>query len=192
MKAEYSEKKDKHIVLGASAGAIMALKELLPKLRADLPHSILLVIHRLKNVESRLDKLLQNYTPLKVEEVFDKMPYQPGRIYLAPADYHTLIERDLHFSLSVSELVNYSRPSIDEAFFSYAEAFKENCIGIVLTGANADGTEGLKHIMQQGGTGIIQNPEEASVPYMPTSALKVNTSALKYTLKEIATFINEL
>ena len=170
----------------------MALKNFLPMLKPTFPYSILIVIHRLKNVDSRLEKLLQSYTPIDVYEVFDKMPYTNGNIYLAPADYHTLIERNYTFSLSVSELVNYSRPSIDEAFFSYAEVFRKNCIGILLTGANADGSEGLQSILEFGGTAIVQDPEEAAVPYMPLAGLSKNPEALKLNLKEIADYINVL
>lgn len=180
------------VVIGASAGGIQALKKLLPLLGANFPFSILLVLHRLKNVASGLEEVIQNLHPAPVQELADKDPILPGCIYLAPANYHTLIEQDLSFSLSYDEPVNYSRPSIDVSFASASVQLKGRVCGILLTGANADGANGLAMIEALGGLVVVQNPEEAEVSRMPEAgrAACKNPKVLK--LQEIALFLNQL
>jgi two-component system chemotaxis response regulator CheB len=128
------------------------------------------VQHRHKDSNRLLATLLQEETPLTVCEIEDKQPILPGFFFIAPPDYHLLIERG-HFSLSTDEPVRYSRPSIDVAFLSAADAYGAHAVGVVLTGANADGAEGLAAIAERGGLAIVQSPATAESPAMPRAAV---------------------
>lgn len=152
---------------------------------------ILVVIHRLKNVRSRLDQVLSFSTNLKIKEAEDKELLEDDTIYLAPSNYHLLVERDQRIALSVSEKVNFSRPSIDVTFYNVAEVYGSRCMGILLTGANTDGALGLREIHKAGGEVIVQNPHQAQVSIMPESALELLPSAKQMSLQEIAIYLRE-
>lgn len=192
MSTRSSRSPDKIIVLGASAGGVHALKTIVRDLSPGLNHAIILVIHRLKNVNSRLDSLIQGFTELPVSEVEDKEDILGGHIYLCPSNYHLLLEPDYTFSLSVSERVNFSRPSIDVSFVSLAEAFGSAGVAILLTGANADGAQGLYAMRELGGTCVVQNPNTAQVSIMPKAGLEAVPDATVLHLEQIADFINQL
>lgn len=177
-------------MIGCSAGGILALKELFGGLTKTLSCPIVVVIHRLKNVQSKLEDVLQNSSLCPIKEAIDKEPLEPNTIYLAPSDYHLLVERDQTFSLSASEKINFSRPSIDVTFTSVAEAYGARATGVVLTGANRDGANGLRIISQLGGKAIVQNPEEAHVDVMPRSALLLSPDARQLKLSEIGEYLN--
>jgi two-component system, chemotaxis family, protein-glutamate methylesterase/glutaminase len=179
------------MVIGGSAGSLDVILHTLPAIKLNLPFAILIVIHRKGSLNSALTDLLANKTKIPVTEVEEKEPVLPSRIYLAPADYHLLIESDKTFSFDSSEKVNYSRPSIDMSFESAAEIYKNRLVGLLLSGANTDGTDGLLAIKKFGGTTAIQDPAEAKVPLMPETALK--TVKIDRILKnnEIAGFINQ-
>jgi two-component system, chemotaxis family, protein-glutamate methylesterase/glutaminase len=179
-------------VVGTSWGGLAALRELVSCLPADLPVPVVLIQHRHKMSDEALPRLLQDRTPLDVCEAEDKMPIEPGRIYVAPADYHLLVERELYFTLSVEEPIRYSRPSIDLTFMSAADAFGEKTIGVVLTGANADGATGLKRIAERGGAAIVQEPVTAESPAMPAAALEAVPKARVMVLSEIGGAIAQL
>jgi len=144
--------------------------QVLPSVPKNFSLAIVIVLHR-RGGESVLTELLTEKTVLPVKEVEEKDEILSGNVYIAPADYHLLIENDRTFSLDYSEKVNYSRPSIDVSFESAAEVYGNKLIGMLLSGANADGTEGLKRIKELGGLVVVQNPSEASVSYMPQQAL---------------------
>ena len=146
------------VVIGVSAGGIEALKIILPALPACFPLPIAIVQHRDQRSDSFLATYLNKMSGIVVTEAEDKEPLCSGRVYLAPAGYHLLIEADRSFSLSVDPRVNYSCPSIDVLFESAAEVFAESLIGIVLTGANSDGAHGLKRIKDRGGLAVVQYP----------------------------------
>lgn len=192
MNTEFSRKPDKVVALGASAGGIHALKTLFQKLPATINFTLVVVIHRLANVESKLNSLLQIYTEIPVVEVSDKEPIQIGKIYLAPSNYHLLFDEDLEFSLDSSERINYSRPSIDVCFSSLANAFGKKATAILLTGANNDGAMGLKSVSENGGACIVQNPDSAHVSVMPKSGLTLVPNATVLHLEEIAEFLKNL
>jgi two-component system chemotaxis response regulator CheB len=116
-------------------------------------------------------KLLNNNSKLYLKEADEKEIIEPGKVYIAPPNYHLMIERNKTFSLTIDERVNYSRPSIDVLFESAADVYKNKLIGVILTGSNNDGTEGIKRIKESGGLAIIQNPETAESAYMPKSAI---------------------
>lgn len=159
------------LVIGGSTGSIDVLLSLLPTLRPPLPFTMVIVVHRKNTTDSALANLLSLKTSVPVQEVEDKDMIQTGIIYLAPADYHLLLEADGTFSLDDSEKVHFSRPAIDVTFESAADVCGRSVVGILLSGANADGTEGLRAIRQAGGTTIAQAPESAQVDYMPQQAI---------------------
>jgi two-component system, chemotaxis family, protein-glutamate methylesterase/glutaminase len=178
-------------VVGTSWGGLAALREFVSCLPGDLPIPVVLIQHRHKHSDNALPKLLQDRTPLNVCEVEDKMPMECGSIYVAPADYHLLIEPG-YFELSVEEPIRYSRPSIDLTFFSASDVFGPRTIGVVLTGANADGSAGLQRVAERGGAALVQEPATAESPAMPTAALKAVPSARVLTLSAIGAVVAEL
>src|SRR3954463_13641876 len=157
------------VVVGTSWGGLAALRTLVAGLPANFQMAVTLVQHRHKESDQLLRTLLQERTALEVCEVEDKMPLQHGRIYVAPPDYHTLVEPG-HFSLSTEAPVRYSRPSIDVTFLSAADSYAHRTVGIVLTGANGDGSEGLRRISDRGGMAIVQDPSTAESSVMPEGA----------------------
>ncbi|RLJ73457.1 chemotaxis protein CheB [Pedobacter alluvionis] len=159
------------LVIGGSAGSLDVLLEIFPVLRNDIHFPIIIVVHRKASNESLLTDLLKSRTTLAVGEAEEKEFLMPGKVFIAPADYHTLIEEDRSISLDYSEKINYSRPSIDVTFQSAAEVFKEKLVCILLSGSNADGVEGLKSVNNYGGKVVIQNPNTAIMPYMPQQAV---------------------
>jgi two-component system chemotaxis response regulator CheB len=182
----------KTVIIGGSAGSLTVLFEVLPVLDPNLKTSIILVLHRKNSGDSSLSDLLSSKTVLPVKEIDDKDPVLPGTIYLAPADYHVLIEKNYYFSLDVSEKINFSRPSLDVTFESAADAFGTSLTAILLSGSNNDGTAGLKAVQEAGGMIIVQKPETANMAYMPQHA--INNLSVDYILdtKEISSFINSL
>lgn len=159
------------VTIGVSAGGMQALKVVLGALPESFPLPIAVVQH----IEARSDTFLCDYldrmSRIQVKEAEDKEPMRSGVAYLAPAGYHLLIEPERSFSLSVDEKVNYCRPSIDLLFESAADVFGRRLIGVILTGANADGAKGLLRIKERGGFALVQNPETAEAPYMPRAAI---------------------
>jgi two-component system chemotaxis response regulator CheB len=178
-------------VVGTSWGGLAALRELVAALPEDLPMPIVLIQHRHRMSDSALPNLLQDKTSLRVSEVEDKAPIEPGAVYVAPADYHLLVDRG-YFTLSVEEPIRYSRPSIDLTFSSAADVYGAKTIGAVLTGANADGAEGLRRIAERGGLALVQEPATAESPTMPAAALKAVPSARVLTLAAIGQLIGEM
>ena len=159
------------IAIGASAGGLRALQIVLSGLPASFPLTIAIVQHMEPQSDTFLSEYLNQVSAISVKEAEDKETLQPGTAYLAPAGYHLLIEPNRSFSLSVDEKVNYSRTAIDPLFESAADVFGAKLIGILLTGANHDGAQGLKIIKQRGGMTIVQNPKTAESPSMPKAAL---------------------
>lgn len=180
------------MVIGGSAGSLNVLLETLPLLKSDIDFPILIVLHRKSGSESMLVELLQGRTLLTVKEVEEKSFLKDGIIYLAPANYHVLIEEEKSFSLDYSEKVNYSRPSIDVAFQSAAEVYKEELVCVLLSGSNSDGTEGLRRVGELGGTVVIQNPATAIMPYMPEVAITSLDKSLVIDADQMADYINQL
>jgi two-component system chemotaxis response regulator CheB len=178
------------IVIGGSAGSLQPVLTLLSGVSGILKAAIIVVLHRQNHNASVLPELLASRTSLPVKEVAEKEPIEAGMIYIAPADYHLLIESDHTFSLDDSEKVNFSRPSIDVIFSAAAEAYGENTAAILLSGANADGVEGLIEVHEAGGTTAVQDPATADVDYMPKKALELATIDYILQPQEMATFIN--
>jgi len=180
------------IAIGASWGGLEAVSRVLRDLPDDVDAAIVVVQHR--GPDSRrglLELLLQTHVERRVLEPVDKQTVERSRIYVAPADYHLLVEGG-HFALSVEEHVNYARPSIDVFFASAAEAFRERTIGIVLTGANADGAAGLAEIKAYGGIAIVQEPATAARRTMPDAAIAATAVDAVLRLEEISGFLHGL
>jgi two-component system, chemotaxis family, protein-glutamate methylesterase/glutaminase len=178
------------VAIGASAGGLAAVCTVLSLLPADFEIPIVVVQHRAKESQV-LAEVLQDCTKLRVHEAEDKMPLEPRSVYIAPPDYHLLID-DCRLALSTEDVVLFSRPSIDVFFDSAADAYGPGVIGVVLTGANSDGSKGLNKIAARGGQTIVQDPETAEVDVMPRSAQKTVSKARVLTLEEIAGHLIQL
>lgn len=170
------------VAVGASAGGLHALRTLVAALPADFHVPVVVVQHRARESEL-LCELLQECTPLTVYEVVDKLEVGPG-VYVGPPDYHLFLDRG-SFSLSTDELVRFSRPSIDVMFESAADEYAAGAVGVVLTGANADGARGLRRIVDMGGHAVVQDPATSEIRVMPASALKAVPEACVLPLEEI-------
>lgn len=180
------------LIIGGSAGSLDVLLKVLPDLSPLLPFPIIIVLHRKTGKESLLTDLLSSKTKLKVKELEEKEKMTAGTIYIAPPNYHLLIENNKTFSLDASEKVNFSRPSIDVTFESAAEVFGENLVCLLLSGANSDGSIGLQKVKQNGGIAIIQNPGSAIVPFMPEYAMDHVAIDEILEINEMANYINQL
>jgi two-component system chemotaxis response regulator CheB len=177
------------VVIGVSAGGLYALTRVLGALPAGFPVPIIVVQHRSRDERFLLEEVLQTKCKVHIKQADEKEAIRPGIVYFAPADYHLLIEKDKTFSLTFDEPVNYSRPSIDILFETAAEVYKNNLLGIILTGANKDGAKGMKCIHKRGGTTIAQRPDTADFPEMPKAAIKTGSIQHVMTLDEIRDFL---
>ncbi len=180
------------IIIGGSWGGLHAVTTILEKLQPDYPVPVIVVLHRGKNFASELDIVLGKKLNMPVKEVEEKEPVLPGHVYIAPANYHLLIEQDRTFSLDISSPVLYSRPSIDVTFESAAEVYKHKLLGIILTGANNDGARGLQILVSKGGQALVQDPAEAEANLMPKAAIRSVPTAQVLTLKRIEQFLIQL
>ncbi|MDP2338790.1 MAG: chemotaxis protein CheB [Bacteroidota bacterium] len=177
------------VLIGSSKGGLAALQKLLGFLPATFKTPVVIVQHRMESAEDLLVELLQKNTELYLKEVEDKDIINRGVIYLAPAGYHLLIEED-HFALSTEGPVSASRPSIDVLFESAAEEFGSKVVGIILTGMNRDGAQGLKKIKEAGGITLVQDPEEAEARQMPDAAIAASKVDYILALEGIGRFLN--
>jgi two-component system chemotaxis response regulator CheB len=160
------------VVMGASAGGVEALLALLAALPAGFPPAVLVVLHLRPNSPSRIVELMARQCALPVSEALDKQPVGGGSVVFAPPDYHLLVEPDRRLALSVDPPVLYSRPAIDPLFESAAAVYGPGLLGVLLTGASHDGSDGVAAIRACGGRAWIQAPSDAKVPAMPSAALQ--------------------
>ena len=179
------------VMVGTSWGGLAALRTLVAGIPASFTMAITIIQHRHKDSDQSLRVLLQESSSLEVCDVEDKMPIAHGRVYIAPPDYHTLVESG-HFSLSTEAPVRFSRPSIDVTFASAADSYTHRTVGIVLTGANADGAEGLRRISDRGGMALVQDPDTAESAAMPAAAMKAVPRARVMSLAGIVRFVSRL
>lgn len=181
----------KIIIIGGSAGCLPVLIDLLKQFPASFQIPVVVVLHRLKNVLSEMDMILSFHTAnKKVIEPEDKELIKENSIYLAPQNYHLLIETDYSFSLDYSEPVQFSRPSIDVTFESAAKVFGAGVIGVLLSGANADGTAGIKEILEKKGSAIVQDPATAEYAFMPQNALDHNSNVKVLTPSSLSNYLH--
>ena len=177
------------VVIGASVGAIEALSDILPKLPANYPLPVFVVVHLARDRNSGLVDLFASRCKITVKEAEDKEPIKSGVVYFAPPDYHLLVEADFSLSLSNDEPVIYSRPAIDVLFDSAADAFGERLVGVVLTGASRDGAAGLRSVRLAGGICLVQEPDTAVGSAMPLAALALSPGARSLRLEKIAAIL---
>jgi two-component system, chemotaxis family, protein-glutamate methylesterase/glutaminase len=180
------------IVIGGSAGSLQVMFKLFAGMDNNYPIPIVVIIHRSQSIEPLLEDLLASKTKMRVKEAEEKEMPEPGWLYICPADYHLLFEKDGSFTLDYSEKVNFCRPSIDVGFQSAADVFGAKLMCILLSGANADGAEGLAYVKQQNGITIVQDPMDAEVSYMPQMALQRNQTDHVLGAKGIRSFLESL
>jgi two-component system, chemotaxis family, protein-glutamate methylesterase/glutaminase len=176
------------IVIGASWGGLHAVSEILRHLPAELDAAVVIAQHRRAESDGGLASLLAHHAALPVQDADDKQPIEKGHVYLAPPDYHLLVERG-HFALSVDDRVRFARPSIDVLFESAADAYGECVVGVILTGANDDGADGLSRVKALGGVAIVQEPTSAERHEMPDAALATTVADAVLPLEEIGPFL---
>ena len=186
------------VVIGTSLGGLQALITLLDGLPAAFPLPLVVVQHRSAGPESGIREVLQQHTGLIVTEVEDKEAIVGGRVYLAPADYHLLVEPDGTFALSIEGPVRYARPSIDVLFESAADVYRERVVGVLLTGASVDGARGAQRIKQRGGWLIVQDPATAESKVLPEAGLAatpvdevVGLNRIGESLRQLAAAVRE-
>jgi len=177
------------IAIGVSAGGFEALNTLVTKMPAKFNIPIGIVQHRGIDSGAYLAKHLNNSSKINVKDVLDKEPIVAGSVYIAPPDYHLLVEREGYFSLSRDAKVNYSRPSIDVFFETVAEIYPKQCLAIILTGKNNDGAIGLAKVAASGGVAIVQDPKSAYALEMPMAAIKSVPSAITLSLSGIVEYL---
>jgi len=184
--------KYKALVIGTSAGGLKALKTLITALPSGFCLPIIVVQHLNPQSDGFMAHYLNQLSHMNVKEADSGEPIRSNHVYIAPANYHLLVEKDETLSLTVSEKVSYARPSIDILFESAAEVYLQCLIGIILTGANDDGSNGIIKIHSLGGLTIAQHPESAEVPIMPQSAINTGKVEMILHLEEIPKMLGEL
>jgi len=179
------------VAIGCSMGGMHALQTIFQTLPQDFPLPITVVQHRYKTSNEGLPQFLRRHSKLNVVDTTDKEWIKPGTVYLAPANYHLLVEKG-ELSLSVDEAVAYSRPSIDVMFESAADAYGSGVVGVILTGANSDGARGAVRIKKRGGFVLAQDPKTAESPAMPQAAIDATRVDRILPLERIGPFLVEL
>lgn len=179
----------KAIMIGGSAGSFQVVTKILSALPQSLSVPVFLSLHRLKHVRSGFLEALSIKSNLPIIEPDDKEQIKAGKVYLAPANYHMYIELGNRIALSTEEPVNHSRPSIDLSFFTAAQAYREKLIGIILSGANSDGAQGLKRVKELNGVTIVQDPEECQVRTMTEASMKLTNVDHVFKTDQIVNFL---
>lgn len=180
------------IAIGASMGGVEALSRLLPALTADAAVAVFVVLHLPRDRPSLLVDIFAPLCALSVHEGEDKAPVLPGNIYFAPPDYHLLVDKGPSLLLSVDDPVYFARPSIDVLLESAADVYGPRMLGIILTGANADGADGLRAVHEAGGLTIVQDPQAAAASMMPEAARQGHTVNAVLSLDEISDLLRQL
>ncbi len=191
---DYMTKSHKYkvIIIGASTGGLKAIQPILKALPTEFALSVIVVMHRHKDTGAYLERSLDNDCKMHVKQADEKEKIKAGVVYVAPPNYHLLIEDDGTFSMSVEGAVNYARPSVDVVFESAAEVYGKGLIGVILTGANKDGSLGLKRIKEAGGLAIVQTPETSVAVDMPRAAIAAVNPDYVLPLDEIGPLLRKL
>lgn len=187
-----SESSFKAVVMGVSTGGVSALKMVLGGLPADLQIPVLVVTHIMPDSDDGLALLLDTLCAIRVKEADEQETLAPGTVYLAPANYHLLVERGGTLALSIDPPVNFARPSVDVLFESAADVYGPALIGVIMTGAGFDGSNGLLKIKNCGGVAIVQDPADAEMDSMPKSALRMLKADYVVRLKKIPGLLTKL
>jgi two-component system chemotaxis response regulator CheB len=184
-----SKRKIEAVVIGASAGGIRALLTILPRLPVGFTLPIVVVLHMPDMFDSKLAEIFQHHIKIPARQAQDKQQIKSGHLYFASPGYHLSIENDRTFSLSCEEPVHFSRPAIDILMSSAADAYRSNLAGFLLTGASADGAEGLARIKEVGGFTVVQDPQEAEISLMPQAAINLRQPNLILTLEDMSALL---
>jgi two-component system chemotaxis response regulator CheB len=180
------------VVVGSSWGGIDALSVILKTLPVTWSLPIAVGLHRRADTTSdALVNLLQGRTELKVVEPSDKDPLEARTVYIAPPDYHLLVEPG-YFALTLESEIHFARPSIDVLFESAADSYRASCIGVLLTGANRDGAQGLRRIRDVGGITIVQDPATAARSEMPLAAIAAEAATRVIPLEKIGPWLGSV
>jgi two-component system, chemotaxis family, protein-glutamate methylesterase/glutaminase len=179
------------VVIGGSLGGLRALETVLQELPADFFVPIAVVLHRRSGSDGTLRSILQRYTRLRVREPNDKESIEVGRLYIAPPDYHLLVEPGF-FALSTEGPVSFARPSIDVLLESAADSYGPALAAVILTGANHDGATGAARVKEQGGRLVVQDPESAECGVMPRAAISAAAPDQVLPLAGISTYLAQL
>jgi len=182
----------KAVVIGGSAGSFQVVIRILELFRPNFPIPVFLCLHRLKQVRKGFEETLNYNASLPVREPNDKEYIRPGKIYLSPSNYHMLIEKDRTIALSTDHPVHHSRPSIDVCFSSAADIYGEGLLALLLSGANQDGTQGIAAVKKNGGSVVIQDPEDCEISTMCESAIKLTKPDQILTVSKIIEFVSLL
>jgi two-component system, chemotaxis family, protein-glutamate methylesterase/glutaminase len=177
------------VALGASWGGIAAMRAILPRLVLPSDTAVVVVLHR-QPVRSALAHVIGRGSPLPVQEAEDKTPLTPGKVHVAPPDYHLLVERGW-LSLSTEEAVKHSRPSIDVLLESAAASFGDRLVAVVLTGASDDGTDGARAVHRHGGSVIVQDPATAEQPIMPRAVIDAGLADAVASLEDVPSAVGD-
>jgi len=180
------------VVIGVSTGGVKALRVVLENLPADFPLPVLIVQHISPESGDGMARLLDEQCAIRVKEADAGEEIGPAIVYLAPPDYHLLVDAGGILALSVDPPVCYARPSVDVLFESAADVFGPGVIGVILTGANHDGSQGLKAIQRAGGMSIVQDPRDAEADEMPNAAIAATRVEHVLPLGEIAPLLRQL
>ena len=180
------------IAIGGSAGSFSVVSRILSQIKPDFNIPMVVCLHRLKHVRSGLIEGLSLKSRIKLIEPYDKEKIEHNIVYVAPSNYHLFVEYDGTFSLSTEDVLNHSRPAIDYTLSSAGYAYREKTLGILLTGANKDGAQGMKDIYDKKGYTIVQDPATSDVDTMPKSALRLFTPDKILSPAEIVQFLNTL
>ncbi len=189
--AQARQERCEAVVIGCSAGGLNALKSLLSALHAGFPGVVLITFH-IAPGRSHMQELLSDHCRLPIHDAEDKLPATPGHVYLSCPDYHLLVEDDRTLSLNIDPKVCNVRPSIDLLFESAAAVYRQRLVGVILTGANQDGAQGLKRVRRMGGHAIVQDPVDAEVSTMPQAAIETAGADDILPLDQIGGRLNEL
>jgi two-component system chemotaxis response regulator CheB len=189
IQAALAGRKFEAVVIGASAGGVGALLQLLPGLPAGYGRAVVALLHIPENRQSHLADVFQQRMRLPVREALDKEPVSSGTLYFAGSGYHLSVEADRSFSLSCEAPLHFARPSIDYLMESAADVYGPSLLGILLTGANQDGAVGMAAIGAAGGMTVVQDPDEAEVPTMPNEAIRLRAPDLVLPLNDIHTLL---
>jgi len=191
---DYMTKSHKYkvIIIGVSTGGLKALKAILSVLPSEFALSVIIVMHRHKNTDGYLGRSLDTVCKMHVTQADEKEEIKAGMVYVAPPNYHLLIEDNGTFSMSVEGAVNYARPSVDVVFEPAAEVYGKELIGVILTGANKDGSLGLKRIKEAGGLAIVQTPGTSEAADMPRAAIAAVNPDYVLPLDEIGLLLRKL
>jgi two-component system chemotaxis response regulator CheB len=177
------------LIIGGSAGSLSMVLKLLPLLKKEMNIAVMIIFHRGQSDDTIIVDMLSPRTEFAVKEADDKDEIMPGTIYIAPSDYHVLIEKNKTLTLDASEKINFSRPSIDVSFESAADVYGAKLACMLLSGANADGVNGLKAAKNLGALIIVQDPASAEMPYMPREAIENVPVDLQLSYTNLLSFV---